>query len=69
MEVAMYKQFYGMSSNPFDKNLDTKNAYMTQDMRAIQGRLTHLKEHPELVFLQLEQVREKPLHFVTLQNN
>lgn len=46
MEVAMYKQFYGMSSNPFDKNLDKKNAYMTQDMRAIQGRLTHLKEHP-----------------------
>ncbi len=46
MEVEMYKQFYGMSSNPFDKNLDTKNAYMTQDMQAMQGRLTHLKEHP-----------------------
>lgn len=46
MEVQMYKQFYGMNSNPFDKELETKNAYMTQDMKAMQGRLAHLKEHP-----------------------
>lgn len=42
----MYKQYYGMSSNPFDKELPTKNAYMTYDMKAMQGRLEHLKNHP-----------------------
>lgn len=42
----MYRQYYGMSSNPFEKELETKNAYITQDMKAVQGRLEHLKNHP-----------------------
>lgn len=42
----MYRQYYGMSSNPFDKELETKNAYLTQDMKAMQGRLDYLKNHP-----------------------
>lgn len=42
----MYKQYYGMSSNPFDKELETKHAYITQDMKAMQGRLDYLKNHP-----------------------
>lgn len=46
MENKMYKQFFGMSYNPFDKELSTGNAYMTKDMKAMQGRLLHLKEHP-----------------------
>lgn len=47
MEVErMYKQYYGMSCDPFNKGLSTKNAYMTQDMISMQGRLEHLKRHP-----------------------
>ena len=42
----MYRQYYGMNSNPFDKELETKNAYLTQDMKAMQGRLDYLKNHP-----------------------
>lgn len=45
-EAVMYKQYYGMEMNPFDKDIRTKNAYITQDMKAMQGRLEHLKEHP-----------------------
>ena len=39
----MYKQYYGMSMNPFDKELSTKDAFITEDMKAMQGRLEHLK--------------------------
>lgn len=42
----MYKQYYGMSHNPFEKDLETKYAYVTQDMKAVQGRLEYLKNHP-----------------------
>lgn len=42
----MFRQYYGMSNNPFEKELETKNAYMTQDMKSMQGRLDHLKQHP-----------------------
>ena len=42
----MYKQYYGMSMNPFDKELSTKDAFITEDMKAMQGRLEHLKNHP-----------------------
>lgn len=42
----MFRQYYGMSYNPFEKELESKNAYITQDMKAMQGRLEHLKQHP-----------------------
>ena len=42
----MFRQYYGMSYNPYEKELETKNAYMTQDMKSMQGRLEHLKQHP-----------------------
>lgn len=45
-EPIMFRQYYGMSYNPFEKDLESKNAYMTQDMKAMQGRLDHLKKHP-----------------------
>ncbi len=45
-ERPMYRQYYGMSSNPFEKDIETKNAYITQDMKAMQGRLDYLKNHP-----------------------
>lgn len=42
----MFKQYYGMSTNPFDKELLTKHAYITNDMKAMQGRLDYLNAHP-----------------------
>ena len=42
----MYKQYYGMSMNPFDKEILTKDAFLTEDMKEMQGRLEHLKHHP-----------------------
>lgn len=42
----MFKQYYGMSMNPFDKELPVKDAFLTADMKAMQGRLEHLKNHP-----------------------
>lgn len=35
-----------MNTNPFDKELMTKHAYITDDMKAMQGRLDYLKNHP-----------------------
>ena len=34
-EVQMYKQYYGMDHNPFEKDLETKHAYVTQYMQAV----------------------------------
>lgn len=41
-----FASFYGMRMNPFDKELPSKHAYKTLDMEQMQGRLSHLKEHP-----------------------
>lgn len=41
-----FTSFYGMRINPFDKELHSKDAFMTLDMGQMQGRLEHLKEHP-----------------------
>lgn len=48
MEVKkrMFKQYYGMSFNPFDKGLSEKDAFLTRDMKEIQGRLDYLKQTP-----------------------
>lgn len=47
MEVAnMFKHYYGMSMNPFDKEILTGHAYETADMKAMRGRLDYLREHP-----------------------
>lgn len=41
-----FTSFYGMRMDPFDKELPSKDAFMTLDMEQMQGRLLHLKEHP-----------------------
>lgn len=41
-----FTTFYGMRMNPFDKQLPSKDAYMTLDMEQVTGRLAHLREHP-----------------------
>lgn len=41
-----FTTFYGMKMNPFDKELASKDAYKTMDMEQMQGRLSHLRDHP-----------------------
>ena len=40
----MYTSYYGMSSNPFLKETDTKYAYQSEDYKQIINRLNYLKE-------------------------
>jgi type II secretory pathway predicted ATPase ExeA len=40
----MFKAFYGMEFNPFDKNLDTKYCYKSEDFKQASSRLEYLKE-------------------------
>jgi len=42
----MFKHYYGMSFNPFDKGVAEKNAFLTGDMKKMQGRLDYLKQNP-----------------------
>ncbi len=47
MEVAlMFKQYYGMSMNPFDKGIRTSDAFLTEDTKAMAGRLDYIRNHP-----------------------
>ena len=39
----MYKQFYGLNYNPFDKSLPVKDAFASNDHREMQTRLKYLK--------------------------
>lgn len=41
-----FTSFYSMRMNPFDKDLKTKDAFMSSDMKQMQGRLEHLKDYP-----------------------
>jgi len=42
----MSSNYYGMSSNPFDRDLPTKDAFLTTDMKEMTGRLDYLKKNP-----------------------
>lgn len=40
----MFKQFYGMTMNPFDKTVKEKDAYITNDLNEMLSRLDYLNE-------------------------
>lgn len=42
----MFRHYYGMSFNPFDKGINEKDAFVTRDMKEMQGRLDHLSKNP-----------------------
>lgn len=44
--MITFTQFYGMSSNPFDKAIGTSSGFPTEDMKAMVGRLDFIKDHP-----------------------
>jgi len=42
----MNVNYYGMSFNPFDKDIATKDAFLTNDMKEMNGRLDFIKNNP-----------------------
>lgn len=40
----MFKQFYGMSLNPFEKGIKEKDAYISKDLKEMMSRLDYLNE-------------------------
>lgn len=42
----MFLSFFGMEFNPFDKDIDTKYTFETDDLKIVKNRLDYLKEHP-----------------------
>ncbi|WP_035289163.1 AAA family ATPase [Clostridium sp. KNHs214] len=40
----MFKQFYGMTMNPFEKGIKEKDAYMSNDLKEMISRLEYLNE-------------------------
>ncbi len=42
----MSGNYYGMSFNPFDRDIATKDAFLTGDMKEMNGRLDYLKNNP-----------------------
>ena len=42
----MYLSYFGMEFNPFDKSIDPKYAFETDDLKVMKNRLSYLKEHP-----------------------
>lgn len=41
-----FTNYYGMQFNPFDKEISSRDAFLTFDMEQVKGRLEHLKNHP-----------------------
>ena len=44
MVLKMFKQFYGMSANPFEKGIKEKDAYLSKDLKEMISRLDYLNE-------------------------
>jgi len=44
MVLNMFKQFYGMTLNPFEKGIKEKDAYISRDLKEMISRLDYLNE-------------------------
>lgn len=42
----MYLSYYGMEFNPFDKGIDTKYSFETEDFKIMKNRLNYIKDNP-----------------------
>ena len=47
----MYLSYYGLEFNPFDKDIETKYAYETDDLRILKNRLKFVKENKENIII------------------
>ena len=42
----MYLSYFGMEFNPFNKEIDTKYSFETEDLKIMKNRLNYIKENP-----------------------
>ena len=47
----MFKAYWGMSRNPFTKEIDVRDVYMSEDIRQVKERLEHLKKYPGIALI------------------
>ena len=47
----MYLSYYGLEFNPFDKDIETKYAYETDDLRILKNRLKFVKENKTMALV------------------
>ena len=47
----MFKAYWGMSMNPFTKEIDVKDAFMSEDLKQVAERLRHLKKYPGIAVI------------------
>ena len=47
----MFKAYWGMSRDPFTKEIDVKDAYMSEDIRQVRQRLEHVRRYPGIAVI------------------
>ena len=47
----MYLSYYGLEFNPFDKDIETKNAFETSDFKILKNRLEFVKENKTMALI------------------
>ncbi len=47
----MYLSYYGLEFNPFDKDIETKNAFETTDFKILKNRLEFVKENKTMALI------------------
>ena len=47
----MYLSYYGLEFNPFDKDIETKYAYETEDFKILKNRLDFIKENKTMALI------------------
>lgn len=47
----MYLSYYGLEFNPFDKDIETKYAYETEDFKILKNRLDFVKENKTMALI------------------
>ena len=47
----MYLSYYGLEFNPFDKNIETKDAFETDDFKILKNRLEFVKENKTMALI------------------
>lgn len=47
----MFKPYWGMSKDPFTKEIDVKDAFMSEDIRQVLQRLDHVRRYPGIAVI------------------
>ena len=47
----MFKQHFGMKFNPFDKEIDTSNLFISEDMKELESRFKYIQDNRGIFLL------------------